>query len=763
VNRLRDINRGYIRFRLWSRRHSLGRKLAFVLAAAAVGSGMATVTTMTGSSPSGPDRETILALLYLDVVLSLLLAVVVGRKLASVWAERRRGHAGSGLHIRLVLFFSLIAVTPAILVAIFAGLFLNFGIQEWFSKRVSTALHESDAVAVAYLEEHRKNIRADIFAIANDLNREAAGLMLNPRLFNQVLTAQAGIRGLPEALVVDSDGGVLARSQFSMSLEFEQVPSRIINLAKQGKIAVITTGDANKVRAVVKLNRFADAYLLVGRFVESGVLERIDRTQKAVAQYTAFEKKRDDIQFFFVMIFVVVALLLLLAAIWIGLTQATQIASPISKLITAAERVRKGDLSVRVDSSVSTDEIGTLSRSFNRMTSQIESQQQGLMNANRELDERRRFTETVLAGVSAGVIGLDVNGCVNLPNRTASELLGIDLDNSLGEYLGKVVPEMKETLDELRARPDRVHQLEIRIVRKDQLRTLLVNVAAERLNKEIIGYVVTFDDVTDLLSAQRTAVWADVARRIAHEIKNPLTPIQLSAERLKRKYLKEITTDPETFLACTETIVRQVEEIGRMVDEFSSFARMPEPKINPESISQIIEQSIFLERNRFPGISFNVDMPNSNILLKCDRRQISRALMNVLKNAAESISSAKKKNKNFGKGTIMIRVREKSSEENPGVSIVVEDNGLGLPFEFRDRLTEPYMTTRTKGTGLGLSIVKKIMEDHDGYLKLDNRDEGGAIVTLFFNNVDDVSYASSELQTDAQTPDIGSETKKVAT
>ena len=725
------------RFRLWSRRVGLNRKLAYCLAAAAVMSGIATVATMTGSSPLGPDPTTVLALLYLDVVLMLLLAVVVARRLALVWAERRRGLAGSGLHIRLVVLFSVVAVTPAILVAVYSALFLNFGIQAWFNERVRTALEESRAVARAYLHEHQQNIRADALAMANDLNREAPVLARNPARFNQVLSAQAAMRSLPETLVIDRDGRVLARSRFSRSLELELVSRKVLDQAALGEAVVVTSGEDDRVRSVVRLNRFADAYLLVGRFVDPRVLEHIDLTEKAVTQYKTLEKRRKGIQITFVMIFVVVALLLLLAAIWIGLTLATQLARPISDLISAAERVGKGDLTARVEATAAGHEIGILTRAFNRMTGQIETQRQGLVEANRELGQRTRFTETVLAGVSAGVIGLDAEGRIHLPNRSASEFLNTDLETFIGKPLGEAVPEMTAMLRRLMTRSERPHQAEIKVARRGSYRNLRVSMVVERLEGEVIGYVVTFDDITALLSAQRTAAWADVARRIAHEIKNPLTPIQLSAERLSRKYLKEIKSDPETFSACTETIIRQVEDIGRMVDEFSSFARMPQPSLKPENVSEICRQTAFLERGRHPDTDYILELGTDDIHLTCDRRQVSQALTNLLKNAAESIAARLAAGGSPARGFIRLELKDERADARESVVITVEDNGLGLPKDQRDRLTEPYVTTRDKGTGLGLAIVKKIMEDHNAELILEDRDGGGARISLRFRPTDE--------------------------
>ena len=720
------------RFRLWSRRVRLSRKLAYGLVVAAVLSGLATFATMTGTSPFGVGSRWVLLFLYLDAVLLLLLAAVIAGRIVAVWADRRRGMAGSRLHVRLVVLFSVVAVTPAILVAGFSGFYLNFGIQDWFAERVKTAVEESLVVAQAYLHEHRQAIRADAFAMANDLNREAAALSRRPYIFDQVISNQAAIRALPEAIVIDSSGRVLARSQFSFSLELETIKPEILAQAEQGDVVVMSGEGDNRVRALIKLNRFIDAFLVVGRFVDARALERIDLTERAVAEYQSAERQREGFQITFVMIFALVALLLLLAAVWIGLNVATQLAHPISALIAASERVRKGDLTARVRASSANDEIGGLSRAFNRMTSQLENQQHGLIEANRQLDERRRFTETVLAGVSAGVIGIDAEGRVHLPNRSASELLAADLEAAIGLPLAEVVPEMNELLEAARRRPDRQHQSEIRLPRDGGTRTLLVRVVGERQGSDVLGWVVTFDDVTDLLSAQRTAAWADVARRIAHEIKNPLTPIQLSAERLRRRYLKEISSDPETFSACTDTIIRQVGDIGRMVDEFSAFARMPEPAMKAENLSEFVREAVFFERNRHQDIDYGFDLPAEDARLHCDRQQISRALTNVLKNAAESVLARRERDGESTAGRIDVRIRTVEAADGAVVDVIIEDDGGGLPQENRDRLTEPYVTTREKGTGLGLAIVKKIMEDHGGVLLLEDRPQGGARVTLRF-------------------------------
>ncbi|MFO0997223.1 MAG: PAS domain-containing sensor histidine kinase [Alphaproteobacteria bacterium] len=718
------------RWALWSRRVSLGPRAAYGLAIAALLSGIATYIILTRSAPFGPSPNQVLVLVNVNLALLLLLAAVIARRVVQLWADRRRGSAGSRLHGRLVMLFSLVAVTPAIIVAVFAVPFFNFGIQSWFSDQVRTALKSSLVVAKAYLDEQQEGIRADVLAMAQDLGKEQPIVFQTPVLLQSVVQAHSALRGLPEVMVFEGGGGVLARSGLSFALAFEPVPPWAIEKARSGEVAIMTTDKGDRVRALVQLGNLVDTYLYVGRFIEPGVLGNVSKLQGAVSAYEQLEGQRSSLQINFAMLFAVMSLLLLLAAVWVGLMFATQLIRPIGNLIAATERVRAGDLAVRVEAAPIGDEIGTLSRAFNRMTSQIESQQKELIEANRQLDTRRRFTEAVLSGVSSGVIGLDEAGRINLPNRSASTLLSADLDHAIGRPLAEFVPELGALIEEATSRPRELVQTQIQLTRDRRTRTLLVRVAPERTEGGAPGYVLTFDDITELLSAQRKAAWADVARRIAHEIKNPLTPIQLSAERLKRKYLKEIQSDREIFENYTDTIVRQVGDIGRMVDEFSAFARMPAPVMKPENLAEICNQAIFLQRTAHPDIVYSFECVDGPAHHPCDGRQIGQALTNLLQNAADSILARPVEPGAAppAEGRIATRI----ARQDGRLVIEVEDNGIGLPEDIRDRLTEPYVTTRTKGTGLGLAIVRKIMEDHGGEVVLDDRAEGGACVRLIF-------------------------------
>jgi two-component system nitrogen regulation sensor histidine kinase NtrY len=694
---------------------------------------LVTLGAVVNFSPLNSNLNVLIVLLILDVTLAFLLGIILSRGFIRKWIAKKYGLSGSRLHLKMVVSFGLVAIIPALLVVSFLGLFLNFGMETWFGDRVRAAVNASSVVAQSYLKEHQKNIKGIALAMANDLNRVAPQFDQNPQLFANVVSSLSTFRNLSEAVVVDSSGRTLARSQLSFSLGFNFSSDDLLRGvlgSRAGEVFVIRNGNENTVRAGVKLESFFDAYLLVGKFVDAQVLQHISETTGAANQYAKLQKNKDNLQTKFLFVFSLFAFFLVLIAIWLGWSIASTISTPIGLLIDAADKVREGDLTARVDfdDKNSADEVNKLSKSFNRMTEQIYTQQQGLIGANRQLDERRRFTEVVLSGVSAGVIGLDKNGKIYLTNRSASDLLSTDLEQHAGKLLGSCIPEMMQLVSQVMADTDRNKQGEIKIERDGLEKTLVVSIAVEKIKGKIMGYVVTFDDVSELLFAQRRAAWADVAQRVAHEIKNPLTPIQLSAERLKRKYKDEIKSDPATFLMCIDTIVRQVDGIGRMVDEFSSFARMPQTKFEELNFTDLCKQNMFLERNRFPNIKYEMNNEIVPVMLSCDRQQISRSLINIMKNAAESISEGMDLVEGYT-GKIELTL----SDHKNKISLVITDNGGGFPKNIIDRITEPYVTTRPHGTGLGLAIAAKIMEDNNGELILRNKRKGGAEVTLIFN------------------------------
>ncbi|MEQ9813200.1 MAG: PAS domain-containing sensor histidine kinase [Azospirillaceae bacterium] len=724
VSRSRRI---YQRFAVWARRTRLSTKLAILLTIAGLVAGMATYAALTGTPPLGPDPDQIFILLNIDLIILLALAAIVARRIVSLAVERRRGQAGSKLHLRLAVRFSLVAVVPSIVVATFSAVMFNFGVQSWFDNLVRTAIEESRIVAEAYFREHGRALELDIREIATILNDQSNQLQSNQLIFARFVDDIADAYELSELVIAEGDGDLVIRSSETA------VPNPIpfypgsLQTAQQGNVAVFPSADDDKVRAMIRLANFEDSFLIVSRPVQPIVIGYLERVQAASSEYNTLRLRSSELQITFTAIYIGVALLLLMISVRVGLLFADRLVTPISALISASERVRAGDLTVRVPTANDGDELTSLGRSFNRMTGQLESQRRELVEANRQLDDRRRFTEAVLTGVTSGVLGLTPDGTVTLANKAATELLGVRRENLVGRKLVDEFSDFSELLENSKARYQRVQEKQIKIWRGGEMRTLLVRVTLEPGEEALHGHVVTFDDITELLSAQRKAAWADVARRIAHEIKNPLTPIQLSAERLKRRYLKQITSDPETFELCTDTIVRQVGDLGRMVDEFSAFARMPNPVMREENVADLIRQSVELQKQAYPKLTFDLDLPDRPVTIVCDTRQIGQLLTNLIQNAHDAIEGRRKREKSL-KGRIGLRLVAPAETEQ--VRIVIVDNGKGLPDGDRDRLTEPYVTTREKGTGLGLAIVKKIVEDHAGTLTLEDREAEGARVTV---------------------------------
>ncbi|MGF1474448.1 MAG: ATP-binding protein [Geminicoccaceae bacterium] len=700
-------------------------RLAIILAVLAAISGLVTYVIISRAPPYGPDARTVLFLLNLDLILLLLLVVVIIRRIVSLWGERRRGAAGAQLHARMALVFGLVAATPAVLVALFSLIFFNFGLEAWFSDRIRSALTNSMSVARSYLEEHREVIRGDALAMAADLNHETTTLFTDPARFQRFVEAQAALRSLTEAIVFNSGGEVLARTGLTFQIEPEAVSRNRLESAAGGEVVFLTSETDDRVRALVRLDGFLDAYLVVGRFVDPEVLNYVLETERVVGDYQRIERERSSIQITFTLIFSIVALLLLLIAVWVGMSFAGQIAAPISRLINAANRVRAGDLTARVPEENEAEEIGSLTRAFNRMTGQLQSQREELIAANQQLNERRRFTEAVLAGVTPGVIGLNAEGVIVLPNQAAATLLGEDVDALSGRPIADLMPEIEPLIERSRVAPRKPVREQVELVRGSVSRTLLVRVAAQRLRHEVSGFVLTFDDVTALLLAQREAAWAEVARRIAHEIKNPLTPIQLSAERLARRYPPAEPSDRERFETATNTIVQQVDIIRGLIDEFSSFAKSTGPKLGDHDIALLVRQAVDLQRAAHPNLTIEVAGGEKGTILRCDPQKVIQALTNLLQNAVDSVSASVP-----GPGGPDIEIVMKQSAH--WLELAVTDRGRGWPSSDLAELRRPYVTFRKGGTGLGLAIVDKIMADHRGELLLESGDQGGAVARLRF-------------------------------
>jgi two-component system nitrogen regulation sensor histidine kinase NtrY len=685
----------------------LGRLSTLLVASIALTLGIASFAVLAGRIKLNVHSGAAIGMMMADFAALLMLIIVLVGRVTRVVLEHRRGAAGARLHVRLVLLFGGVAAVPAILVAVFAIVFFNFGVQAWFNQRVQTALDESNQVAQGYLAEHNNDIRLDALAMAGDLSQNGSVFFGDPNEFANYLEVQVAERGLTEAEIFGPQSGLVASAGLFGGIAATMPDARLQAQAQAGQIPVIAPPGSTVEQAVIKLDITPPLMLMIEKPIDPAILDHVRRTQQAVAEYQRLSRNRAGLEVSFALVIAILTLLVLSALVGFGLVIANQIAKPIGHLIRAAEDVRAGDLSVRVPERDTGDEMAGLSRAFNRMTAQLGAQRAELLDVNGQLDERRRFTETVLAGVSAGVIGLDRKGRIGLPNRAASELLRIDLDAQTGRSLAEIVPEFQPLMAVVMANPERPATAEIEHGPAMHKRVLLVRIGAEMKTGVVVGFIVTFDDVTELLAAQRKAAWADVARRIAHEIKNPLTPIQLSAERLKRRFAKEITSDPESFTQCADTIVRHVGDIGRMVDEFSTFARMPSPVMRPESLERLAREAMVLQRVAHPQIEWAVDI-RQDLRAVCDRRLIGQALTNLLTNAADAVA--------MREGAKHVTLRLQADGANAVFSVI--DDGIGLPETDRARLTEPYVTHKPKGTGLGLAIVRKIMEDHEGQLEL---------------------------------------------
>ena len=678
-------------------------------------SALVTFIVLADFTPLSPTHDVVVSLLAANAATVLLLLAVIVRDVWQVVQARRTGRAAARLHVRIVGIFSLIAAAPAILVAIVASVTLDRGLDRLFSTRTRSAIENSLIVAEAYLRDHAQIVRSDIMVMGYDIARNKSVFDQDPDKLRQFLTFQAQARGLAAAIVLDKELKVIARADLNINQTFALPPRDALPLIGSKEPQVVLLPDANYVAAVVKLDQYEDYYLYLTQLLDPRVVPQLQATRASATEYAALETRRAGVQVAFALMYTVIALTVLLSAVWIGLNFANRLVAPIRRLIGAANAVSTGNLYVRVPVRQAEGDLAQLGETFNRMTQELRTQRDDIMQAHDLIDSRRRFTEAVLAGASAGVIGVDGQGAVSILNRSAEKLIGCTESEALGRPLAEALPELADFM--AAARSGSRTQDQITISRNGRERNLSVRVTSEQAGDSDRGYVVTLDDITELVAAQRTSAWADVARRIAHEIKNPLTPIQLSAERLRRKYGKMIEEDRGVFEQCTDTIVRQVEDIRRMVDEFSHFARMPKPVMAAEDVADAVRQTVFLMRVGNSEIEIDAKIGEDPMLARFDRRLISQALTNIIKNATEAIAAVP--HEELGKGTIRVF----AAREGDDVVIDVIDNGIGLPKSNRSRLLEPYVTTREKGTGLGLAIVGRIIEEHGGSIELRDASE----------------------------------------
>jgi len=694
--------------------------VAFLITAAAIWLvAIAPGATAGGDARTAASRAVLFILLGNLVLIGGLAAVIGGRVLR---LTQNRNDPGARLHLRFVTLFSLVAVVPAVLIALVFGVLVNRGVDQWFSTNVRSAVENGAEIGRAYVADVGAGLEVDLETMSTELGGVRT-LFDNRIQFSRALAQIGDFFGYPALYILDGDGAVLASGEQPGAPPYVAPPREAFETVAAGEVAPTTvTENPDMVRALYPLPDYGKAYLYVVRPLAPGLIQRMRNGEESIAAYRAAEESRARIQAAFALSYLETALLVLVGAVWLAMSAASSISAPIGRLVKAADQVAGGDLSARVDNTGAPSELVVLSEAFNRMTGDIMAQQAALKAASDDAQGRSRFIETVLSGVSAGVIGLDRLGRISAINDSASQLLAVSVAEVQGRLLAEVAPELAELSERAEAHIEE----DIDVSRYGETRRLRVRIEGGQGGEMVL----TFDDITRLVTAQRNAAWRDVARRIAHEIKNPLTPIQLSAERLRRKYRAQVGDDVEVFDRCTETIIRQVGDIGRMVDEFSSFARMPAPRFTRENPAEMLREAVFAQRVAAADIGVELIEPLPDVVLQCDGRMVGQALANILKNAGEAVSAKRQREASQAATTGIIA---RLTVDGGIATFAIEDDGIGLPAKDRDRLTEPYVTTREKGTGLGLAIVKRICEDHGGELKLaDAETLSGARVCLIF-------------------------------
>ncbi len=682
--------------------------------AAALVSAAVSFAILIGVTPITPDSTTTLALIGINAVFVLILVGLIAIEIQRIAMARKRGKAASRLHVRIVTMFALVAALPALLVAIVASITLDIGLDRWFQIRTTTIVNSSLSIAEAYVQENARNLQSTTLSMANDLDNNRTLYGLDRSGFLDFMGRQAQLRALAHAALIRADGSFVMSAKTGADFAMPEPPAVAVQTAADGKPVLIEPKTRNIVGAIIKLREIDGLYLYTIRLVDPEVIKARQIVTANTEEYRDLGANRRTTQIAFALLYLGLTLIVVLSAIWTGIAVADRIVRPIRQLIGAADEVATGNLDVSVPVRQSDGDVGALSDTFNNMLLELKSQRNEILTAKDVIDERRRFSEAVLSGVTAGVIGVDPYGSITIVNPSAEEMLAISASESLGQNLSILLPHVGRVFEIGRKSGRAVYREQVTFYRTGAERTFNVQVTVEEGESEVgdKSYVVTIDDITDLVTAQRTSAWADVARRIAHEIKNPLTPIQLSAERIRRRYGKVITEDREVFDQCTETIIRQVGDIGRMVDEFSAFARMPKPEMKVIDVREPLREASFLVEVSRADIAFEREITPGPLKGTFDSRLMAQAFGNVIKNAAEAIEAAERQTGESG--VIKLRARR----DGNSIRIDVIDNGKGLPRENRQRLLEPYMTTREKGTGLGLAIVKKIVEDHGGRLEL---------------------------------------------
>ena len=674
------------------------------------------------------NKDLFIFVLIISFFIILSLFSVFFKNFLDIFNNLKLKKAGQELQKKILIIFSAITLIPTLLIAFFSIFIFDAALSGWFNKKISTAISQSVEVANQYLNEHQSAIRGEILELVNLINTNSNFLSSNKNKFNDLLNKYTRQHNLSEAVIIDSIGNVLAFSEFVFEYTYTEIPQKYYDIANDDEILIVKEDDSNKIRAFIKLSQFIDAYLLITRFVDQKVLNAIESTSIAVSDYQSIELKQFDIKISFIVIFILITIILLFTSLIIGLNIANRLLEPISSLIKGAEEVGGGNLDYKISSNVlskiNINEIKRLVQAFNLMISDLKSNRVDLEHANDQLDKRRKFSESVLSGVYSGVIGLDKDLKINLPNVTATKLLNISISEDYGKSILDVVPEFKNLVEKFLKSERNVLEEKIQIVRNDKVLNLITRLVIQKSDSVVLGYVLTFDDITSLIAAQKMGAWSDIARRIAHEIKNPLTPIRLSAERLKNKLNNDKKIDAKVFVQSLNMITRQVDDIHHLVNEFSSFARMPSPKLKLINVNSVITDYIKPLISSFDNVTIEIDDIIDNALIMADEKQIRQAFSNLIKNSYENITLNKILD---GKISIIFGI------ENDFASITISDNGTGIDKSIISKITEPYYTTKIGNSGLGLAITKKIIDDHNGIILIKPlKETKGTSVTFKF-------------------------------
>lgn len=704
---------------------SFTSKIAIIIAIAAIFSAIATYMAMSqGPSLISPNSKLVTGLLFADLVLFLTFVILIAKRLFQIYVSKSAQKSGSALQTKILVTFCLLASIPTIIVALFSTVFFNFVIESWFDKRITTALDKSVLVAESYLNEHQDvlKVRAKAMAMELDNNIIYYDLTSNLPMFFEILNTFVELNSLSEA-VIFTNNEPLIRSKYGNTLSFENFPFEIYQQASRGEIVIIKT-QPDKIRAMVALSSLPNTYLVVGKLVDSNVVHHIAESQGAASKYRILKDRLGTLQIKFSLIFIAVSLLILVVAVWLGIAFSGKITKPIRRLLEATEKIKQGIFSFRVKEGKSDDELTSLAKAFNLMTQHIAGQQEKLLDAYNEIEEKHKFSQTVLAGVSAGIIALSEKKEIILINDSALKMLQLKIKDTYGKHIDEIIPSLHSLVVQAGKNPEFLVSGELNIKIDKKLLSIVFRVVAETRKNTVNGFIITFDDMTELVQAQRLAAWSDVARKIAHEVKNPLTPIQLSADRLKTKFIPQVK-DKDAFEKYLYTIIKHTSDIAKIIGEFSNFAKMKPPTLEEFDLVKLLKDLTSSKQYINTKIQYNFQSNRKSLKIYADQTQITQVIINLIKNAEESITSAIKHKSS--KGVIEVTVEK----EKNYVNILIIDNGKGFEQDIINRLTEPYFTTRTKGTGLGLAIVQKIIDDHKGKLDLYNDAKKRAVVKIF--------------------------------